>query len=217
MYGLRPVVMVMLAACGSPSLPSGEISCGPGGACPDGMTCADDVCWTDPPVDSGPTAVDSGGVDATGPVSEYAREAEDYDQLTILPGTTGSAVWTELDDFPDAVGSYVKALPNDGINCLDEPPTDCGAILIYDLPDMEPGTYHLHLRSSSLGANDDSVHFGISGTYIGNAGLPDGVAWAWRHWTVGLLGEGQQVYLWVRDDGAAIDRFVLSQSTDPPE
>jgi hypothetical protein len=216
MYGLRPVVLVILTACGSPSLPSGEIACGPGDACPDGMTCAEELCWIDPPErDSGPT--DAGAVDASGPVAEHIREAEDYDQLTILPGTTGSAVWTELDDFPDAVGSYMKALPNDGINCLDQPPTDCGAILIYDLPEMQPGTYHLHLRSSSLGPDDDSVHFGISGTYIDFIGLPDGVPWAWRHETVGLLGEGQQLYLWVREDGAAIDRFVLSQSTDPPE
>jgi hypothetical protein len=209
-------VLAIAAACGSPRLPSGEIACGPGGECPDGMTCAREVCWTDPPPewDAGH---DDAAPDAATPVAEHAREAEDHDDLVLLLGTAGSAQWTERDDDPTAVGSYLAALPNTGVDCLDQPPTDCGAVVIYDLPPMAPGTYYLHLRSSTGGATDDSIFYGIDGDLIDFADLPDGLAWVWRRQPLGVLDQApHHLHIWVREDGAAMDRLLVSQSTVSP-
>jgi hypothetical protein len=213
------VLVIAAAACGSPALPSGEIACGPGRSCPDGMTCAADLCWTDPP--SGWDAAappDAESPDATGPVTEHAREAEAYDDRVLLLGTAGSGQWTDRDDIAGASGSYLIALPNDGVNCLDEPPTDCGAVVIYHLPEMAPGTYYLHLRSSAADPTDDSLFYGVDGDLIDFADLPDGAPWAWRRHTLGVLDQPpHDLHIWVREDGAAIDRFVVSQSTVSPE
>lgn len=218
MAGSRLVVLALAAACGSPSLPSGEIACGPGGSCPDDMTCAGDLCWTQPPVDAAVPPADAARADAAPPPGEHAREAEAYDQLTPLLGTAGSAQWREEDSIAGASGSYLVALPNDGVNCLDEPPTDCGAVAVYSLPALAPGTYYLHLRSSAAGPNDDSVFYGIDGGLIGFADLPDGVAWAWRRYPLGVLDQApHDLQLWVREDGAAVDRLVVSQSPTSPE
>ena len=220
MVALRLAVLAQVVACGSPALPSGSIGCGPGGACPDGMTCVDQLCWSDP-ADAWDAAVPDAfvGVDVAVPVTEHAREAEAYDQLMPLPGTTGSAEWTVENDLADASGfSYLIALPNDGINCEDQPPTDCGAVAIYDLPQMAPGTYYLHLRSSAASYNEDSLFYGLDGYLISSFDLPDGVPWAWRRDDLHELNsELHQLYIWVREDGAAFDRFVVSQSTAQPE
>ncbi len=218
MRRLRLVMLATAAACGSPSLPSGEIACGPDDSCPDGMTCAADRCWTDPPGEWDAAAPPDATVDATAPVAEHAREAEAYDQLTPLPGTAGSAQWIEASEIPGASGPYLIALPNDGIDCLDQPPTDCGALLVYTLPSMQPGTYYLHLRSSAATSGDDSVFYGVDGDLIDFADLPDGEAWTWRRHTLGVLDQSpHDLYIWVREDGAAVDRLVVSQSTVSPE
>ena len=220
MRRLRLVLLAVLPSCGSPALSSGEIACGPGDSCPDDMTCAGGLCWTDPPDESDATPVaDAPPLDATPLVAEHAREAEDYDQLTVLVGTAGSAQWMEQDEIPDASGTYLIALPNDGINCLDMPPTDCGALLEYHLPEMASGSYYLHLRTSAEGGpGDDSLFYGLDGALIDFAELPDGVAWAWRRYGLGHLeGPSLQLHIWVREDGAAIDRLVISQSTASPE
>lgn len=219
MVALRLAVLAQVVACGSPALPSGAIACGPGGACPDGMTCVAELCWSDPADAWDAAAPDARGEDAAPPVAEHDREAEAYDQLLPLPGTTGSAEWTVENDLADASGaSYLIALPNDGVNCLEEPPTDCGGVAIYDLPEMAPGTYYLHLRSSAATPGEDSVFYGIDGNLIDFADLPDGVPWAWRRHTLGVLDQTlHHLHIWVREDGAAIDRFVISQSTASPE
>jgi hypothetical protein len=204
-------------ACGSPSLPSGAIACGPGGECPDGMTCARELCWTDPPGewDAGPP--DAGAPDAAA-ATEYAREAEDYDDLVRLLGTAGSAEWVVRSDDATAVGDYLVASPNDGVNCLDSPPTDCGAVAVYQLPALASGTYYLHLRSSAPGGpTDDSVFYGIDGAVIDFTDLPDGAAWAWRHYTLGVFDDApHELRIWVREDGAALDQILVSQSTASP-
>lgn len=218
MPGRRLLLLAILPACGSPALRSGEIACGPGGSCPDGMSCAGGLCWSEPPAEWDAAPAPDAPVDATSPVAEHAREAEDFDEFTPLLGTAGSAQWTERDDFPSASGSYLIALPNDGVDCLDEPPTDCGALLVYQLPEMVPGTYYLHLRSSAASPMDDSLFYGVDGALIDFADLPDGTAWAWRRHTLGVLDQApHDLHIWVREDGAAIDRLVLSQSTVSPE
>ena len=217
MRRLRLVLLAVLASCGSPALPSGEIACGPGESCPDDMTCAGGLCWIDPPDewDAAPVA-DAPPVDATPLVAEHAREAEDYDQLTPL-GAGGQ--WTEEDELAGASGTYLIALPNDGVDCLDMPPTDCGALLVYTLPEMQAGDYYLHLRSSAAGASDDSLWYGFDGNVIDpRFDLPDGAAWAWRHEDLGALAQGSHdINIWVREDGAAFDRLVVSQSIISPE
>jgi hypothetical protein len=211
--------LVIASACGSPSLPSGAIACGPGGECPDGMSCARELCWTDPPGEWDAGWPDAAAADAAVLPTELAVEAEAFDDLVVLLGTAGSAQWTVRDDDATASsGSYLRALPNDGINCLDMPPTDCGAVVIYQMPPMAAGTYYLHLLSSTAGPADDSVFYGIDGNVIDFAGLPDGLAWTWRRFTLDvLLDEApHELHLWVREDGAGLDRVVVSQSTQTP-
>lgn len=219
MHGPRLVALAMVTACGSPALPSGQIACGPNDSCPDGMTCARDLCWSDPPGEWDAAAPDAARLDAPGSPVEHAREAEAYDQLVLLPGTAGSAAWTVENDLADASdGSYLAALPNDGTNCLDRPPTDCGAVVIYQLPQLAPGTYYLHLRTSAVTPDDDSLFYGLNGDLIDDANLPDGVAWVWSRLPLGPFdAAGQEVHLWVREDGAAVDRLVVSQSLVAPE
>jgi hypothetical protein len=220
MRGLRRLILLaVVPACGSPSLRSGEIACGPGDSCPDGMTCARELCWTDPPGEWDAAPADDAPPPDAGLVAEHVREAESYDQLTPLPGTTGSAEWREESELADASGgAYLIALPNDGVDCLDEPPTDCGALVVYDLPAMVPGTYFLHLSTAAAGPMDDSLFYGVDGALIDFADLPDGLAWAWRRQTLGVLdGAGHSITIWVREDGAAIDRLVVSQSAASPE
>ena len=216
----RLILLAAVPACGSPSLRSGEIACGPGDSCPDGMTCARELCWTDPPDEWDAAASDDAPPpDAAQLVAEHAREAEAYDQRILLLGTAGSAQWRVESELAGASGgSYLIALPNDGIDCLDEPPTDCGALVEYDLPPMVPGTYFLHLLTSTAGPTDDSLFYGLDGALIDFADLPDGVAWAWRRQTLGVLDQAaHSVTIWVREDGAAIDRIVISQSAASPE
>lgn len=213
----RLVLLLAAAACGSPSLPSGAIACGPGGDCPDGMTCARDVCWTEPPGELDAGTPDAAAPDAEPLPAEHAVEAEDYDDLVLLLGTAGSGQWTVQSDDATAVGDYLVATPNDGIDCLDEPPTDCGAKVVYGLPALAPGTYYLHMRSSAPTAADDSVFYGIDGNLIDFADLPDGAAWAWRRYPLGVFDSAEHtLHIWVREDGAALDQIVVSQSTVSP-
>lgn len=211
------VLVLAAAACGSPSLPSGAIACGPGGECPDGMTCARQLCWSDPPGEWDAGSPDAGAPDAAPLATEHAVEAEDYDDLVLLLGTPGSAQWTVRSDDASAVGDYLRAAPNDGIDCLEQSPTDCGAVVVYDLPALAPGTYYLHLRSSAAGPTDDSVFYGIDGALIAFADLPDGLVWAWRRYPLGVLdGTQHTLHIWVREDGAALDQIVVSQSMQSP-
>ncbi len=76
----------LLAACGSPNLPSGTIECGPEGSCPRDMACGDDgLCRSGSGggSDAGPGGADGGGGDggAACPGGRLEDFADDFDDL----------------------------------------------------------------------------------------------------------------------------------------
>jgi hypothetical protein len=76
-------LIVLLAACGSPNLPSGVIECGPGGSCPRDMTCGVDGLCGEGGGGGGPADADPDG-DATAsacPGGRLADLTDDFDDL----------------------------------------------------------------------------------------------------------------------------------------
>ena len=97
--------------------------------------------------------------------TSFAFEAENYTTKSSLDGGTND--WTLSTATSDYSGAgYMEGTPNDGANCSSTPPIACGAVMTYDFTVTIPGTYYVHFLVNSASGSDDSLHWGIDGTWL---------------------------------------------------
>ncbi len=158
--------------------------------------------------------IESGGV--------VVMEAEHY--MHREPGLNGGAThsWVRVTDVPDSSnGAALEAQPNNGYSAAG---TLDGERLDYDIEFQTPGTYYLWVRMVGLSGNDDSIHVGFDGLpATAGGGMSDSSGdWHWedqsggQRVTVQVGSPGVHTFhLWMREDGAIVDKIILTQ--DPNE
>ena len=114
---------------------------------------------------------------------------------------------------------YMEGLPNDSDNCSSTPPIACGATMDYDFTVTVPGNYYVHFLQSSAGTSDNSLHWGIDGTWLEAINPTTVGGWLWDTGGVqtGSLTAGTHTLrVWMREDGTKIDKIVIDLSATPP-
>jgi hypothetical protein len=179
-----PALAILLAACGTLDLPSGQIECGPGGSCPRGMTCgADGLCYAGATTDAGgDAAVPCPG----GRLQDFTDDFDDLDAWNL--------VGTEIESCFVAVSGGVLTI------ATSESGT-CGiqSVELYDFIDqsaflrltddnVNPGNPDFVFRAVIAGATLQLVLFDGEMTAMncpdsggcGTAGIPGGSRQWWR-------------------------------------
>jgi hypothetical protein len=156
-------------------------------------------------------------------------EAEHYLSKTDGTGPAAGAAWGDLTGDGSLGEGYVQALPNNGLE-LDAPDIESASPrLSYLVYFEEAGLHYLFLKGWGESGNDDSVHFGIDGLALSSS-FDDSAAvgrQGYFEWTSHLSGGGRPVInvpsvglhtinLWMREDGARIDRIMVSTSGAMP-
>jgi carbonic anhydrase/acetyltransferase-like protein (isoleucine patch superfamily) len=154
----------------------------------------------------------------TGTVS---MEAENYDNLTT--GTLDKQDWIADTRVPGFSGKGVMHVPDRGkqINLQYSP--DVSPRMDFNVMFNKPGTYFMHVRGHGINPNGDSCHGGLdmqqspgliaigsfptrSGEYKWMGGKKFEVPHAGLH----------KINLWMREDGAMIDKIVITTSGQLP-
>lgn len=164
-------------------------------------------------------------------------EAEHYSAKTDGSGAASGIAWNDLSGNGSLGDGYVQALPNSGVG-VDAPNIESSAPhLSYQINFTAAGTRYLWVKGWGDGGADDSVHYGLNGT-AASTGFNDSAVVARTgafEWTshrgntsrtvITVSGAGQQSFdLWMREDGARLDRLLLTTSSsydpslsEPPE
>lgn len=159
-------------------------------------------------------------------------EAENYSLQVPGSGKASAAYW-EIQEKPAfSNGSAVQALPQRGVNTLQE---IFGPSLIYQIEFSAPATYLLDIKGSSpSGSRHDSIHIGLSGKAItitdasGTAiGFSEHPSWV-DFLCAKTLDRGAgciekkplsitipepglyNLHMWMREDGVVIDKIILT-------
>ncbi len=133
----------------------------------------------------------------------------------------GAHAWEPVVDSAGAVGSAVVASPNTGANENADVETTAPE-LRWPVRFETGGTYYVWGRVRAATDSDDSFHAGVDGAVSPSAsrvttGGATGGSWVWTRQTMGggtasvpAVAGDQWVSVWMREDGAAIDRIALS-------
>ena len=147
-------------------------------------------------------------------------EAEHFDTEHEGKEEGASTRW-ELQEMNGASQGWAMRASGNGFTARDR---THGARLDYQFAIPEAGTYYLWARMLGETQEDNSVHLGINNNpeSLGGYGFSTTVDNAWV-WKGGVLGSRLSIELeelgtytlnaWVREDGVAIDKFIL---TDDP-
>lgn len=151
-------------------------------------------------------------------------EAENFTGRDSGTGAAASHEWTPFSQWTASGNAGLHVTPNNGVNLQD---AISGPSADYQVYFSTPGTYHLWVLMYGSSDADNSVHVGLNGqpaTY-GNQGMETNNRWWWS-WvgevdgrpgadqvTVTVDSPGfHTVNVWMREDGVAIDKIVLSQN-----
>ncbi len=141
--------------------------------------------------------------------SDIWAEAED--------GTIGS-LWTAYNDSRASGSKYITA--KTGNNSSEKAPTSQSGWASYTFHANTAGIYVLWLRTICPSANDDSFWLRIDqGDWTYWNGIPISSAWQWNKSSKTFnLSEGSHtLYIAYREDGAKLDKWLLSCSGTQPE
>jgi len=150
-------------------------------------------------------------------------EAEAFTAYAAGLGPAAESFWQETTDLVGSSGAGAMiALPDANVNMRD---SDIGPRLDYAIDFATPGTYYVWVRMLGTRSTSDSIHVGLDGVLVseGQQGISDrsGV-WHWEEKVSGRRG-GQRltvevaeagvhtVNVWMREDGVAIDKVLLTQ------
>jgi len=129
--------------------------------------------------------------------------------------------WTFTNLTPGYAGSgYMEGTPDDNLvftNWAVASPE-----LQYQINFPQVGTYKVWVRAYALGGTNDSVHWGLNGrTNSTGISWTTYNAWIWTGNTAGaqatiaVTNTGSSTFnLWIREDGAKIDRVAISSDTN---
>jgi len=174
--------------------------------------------------------------DMTGPIRMTVLEAEHYGVNAEGSGSADGWSWVEQAGGGSIGDGYLQALPDAGLR------VGGSGVIESDLPRLtyptyfsEPGAHFLWLKGAADDGGDDSVYYGLDGVVTNTlaseaARLAIGSEFGW----LSQRGDGDRpvidvpsaglhtVDLWLREDGARIDRLALTASetyvpAEPPE
>ncbi len=147
-------------------------------------------------------------------------EAENYSMQI----NRSSHYWQRATSWSGYSGTgYVQSLPNNGAN-INSGYQTTSPELRYTVNIPQAGTYYVWLRMRAANGNDNSAHVGIDGTAPSSADRIEVTSygsWVWTRstidgpsatLTVGTPGV-HTVHLWMREDGLAVDKFLLTTSS----
>ena len=151
--------------------------------------------------------------------TSFAFEAEYYTTKSSLDA--GAHNWTlSTTEACYSGAGYMEGTPND-TTCANTPPTACGADMTYEFTVTVSGTYDVHFLVSSASGSDDSLHWGIDGSWletkITNTALG---SWVWETGgvqTPSLTAGTHTLNVWMRESGEKIDKIVINQSATPDQ
>lgn len=148
-------------------------------------------------------------------------EAEWFSDSLPGSGRADESYWV----LSNATGGYsgsgfVEAAPNRGTGMGDR---TIGPRLDYQIDFHETGEYFVWVRMLGASPEDDSVHVGLNGNPVsfGRAGVRDSSGvWTWTGESRGRVPDSRisvvidapgthTFHLWMREDGALVDKFVL--------
>ncbi len=150
-------------------------------------------------------------------------EAENFVRAVTGTGTAAGRVWSPL-SVSTASGSGAMAASGTGLNLQN---TLTGPRLDYSLNITTTGTYYVWVRMAAgpSGTSDDSFHLGLNGSAVtlspSTSNYNNGnTAWTWikaagtTAFRVVISTPGSYTFnLWMREDGARVDKFVLTTSS----
>lgn len=150
-------------------------------------------------------------------------EAEHYTSKTEGSGAAAGSAWADLAGGGSLGDGYVQALPNSGVG-IDAPEIESDAPRLSYLVYFETaGIHYLWVKGWADAGGDDSVHYGLDGSVV-STGFNDSATVARTGgfaWTSGCPGIARPIIdvpsaglhtvdLWMREDGARIDRVLLT-------
>ncbi|MCH7920430.1 MAG: CHRD domain-containing protein [Planctomycetes bacterium] len=199
---------------------------------PDNPSQGNRVAEAGPGDDSATLIVEFGGdpfLQDSGPDGIISIEAENFHN-SFARGAHAWEVVGPNDGFTGVAG--VQALPNDGTNAdLDQA---ISPSLDYEIALLRSGTYYVWLRAYGASGSDDSTNIGLDGQPTDTADRIDNFdgVYQWTNRTrdperafldIGTGGV-HTLNLWMREDGAIVDKIVLTTNPDyvpegdgPPE
>jgi glucose/arabinose dehydrogenase len=133
----------------------------------------------------------------------------------------GGHDWTS-DTTAGASGTARRATPNSGAN-NNTGYTTTSPRLDFRVSFVKTGTHYVWIRGIGASGNDDSCHAGIDGSPVASADRISsfGTGWTWSKSTmdgvvatVNVATTGlHTINIWMREDGFAIDKLVLTTSS----
>ena len=157
-------------------------------------------------------------------------EAENYYSRAPGSGTLEGSSWDELTGGGSEGAGYMQLLPDIGRN-INADIELYAPHLSYEVDFSAGGSYYLWIKGLSFDGGSDSVHYGLNGVALSSDSssalrVPNTGSFSWQS----MLGSGARpadkhtIDLWMREDGAAIDRLLLTDSSsydpsscEPPE
>ena len=142
-----------------------------------------------------------------------AIEAEHFHSNVARDGKS----WTTHADGSSSGGEHVRA-PSSGMYRSGADSEGNSPELTYEINFDSPGTYYVWVRGEVLNGGD-SLHVGLNGDYNHTpwsfTGFNHSNGWSNSGTTIEIDAAGQQqLNLWVRESGFAVDKIVLSKDPD---
>jgi hypothetical protein len=152
-----------------------------------------------------------------------SMEAENYNTRTAR----SSHDWSEVTSPEGYSGAgAMEALPNSGIMVTTSIETTSPE-MTFEVNFVKTGTHYIWVRGHDHGSGaDDSIHFGLGGSYVNTLYYDKNNLWTWKKMNMGSIASvGQKtINLWMREDGFVCDKIVLTTNgsytptgTGPPE
>lgn len=157
------------------------------------------------------------------PDGVVVMEAEHYATKTGGSGPAAGSNWADLTGGGSRGEGYSQALPDNGL-CIDFPGIESSSPqLSYEVHFSTAGLYYLWLKGAADNADADSVHYGLDGSALSSGSNDSAVllqsgSFTWQS----TRNDGARlaiavpsaaahtVDLWMREDGARIDRLLLT-------
>ncbi|MCE5276587.1 MAG: tandem-95 repeat protein [Planctomycetaceae bacterium] len=173
------------------------------------------VTLTVTPVSTTGAFIESGG--------QVSIEAENFTGKVSGTGDGANTAWTATTALTGFSGAgAMQALPNAKVSLGD---SLVGARMDYAIEFKTPGTYYVWVRTLGATGSDDSIHVGLDGQAVttGSWGMSDTTAtWDWNNSKVDASGATRvtvnvatagvhTLNVWMREDGTAVDKIVLSR------
>jgi hypothetical protein len=146
-------------------------------------------------------------------------EAEHYSKNHLGKGPAVGSMWLRGKDPNASSGQYMDALPDRDLNLGRNYIELYSPYLEYEVNFVTPSTYYLWAKGAAVDDRADTIWLGINGQLLHNVLLYSGVNFGWLS---ELFGTGMrptvfipqkgvyQVTIWMDDDGAKLDQFVLA-------